>query len=210
MRAIDDFKKYLALCEMSRGQWDSRQSRGEVALTFGTDRRLAAGVMMDTDVALHLTVEEFTPAFTAAYAARVWRAHPDKFLQAVGLADVQDEPTFLMIAEYGETLVSRRTGSSFRDKQMVGVVTIDGLYPFSDNPEVPVPDRVTLVCMNSILKRVRERAAKIGLDWSAPFFPPPSDPMAAKIIAAGKAQREYALRVFRGEPITPNLTPGVQ
>jgi hypothetical protein len=208
MRAIEDFKDFLSLSEQSRGQWDSRQKRGEVALTFGLERRLAAGIMMDTDVVLHLVVEEFTPAFTAAYAARVWCAHPDKFLQGVGLADAQAEPVFLMVAEYGDKVHrdSKRAGSWFRDKQMVGPVTIDGIYPFSDNPEVPVPDRITMVCVNSILKRVRERAAKIGLDWSAPFFPPPSDPTAAKLIALGKAQREYALRVYRGEEI--QVTPG--
>ena len=211
MRGID-IKEYLTLCQFSRGQFDSRQSRGEIALTFGLERRLVAGIMLDLDVALHLAVEEFTPGFTAAYAARVWRAHPDKFLEGVGLADAQVEPVFLMIAEYGDEVhrASRRPGSSFREKQMCGPVTIDGIYPFSENAEVPIPDRLTLVCVNSILKRVRERAAKIGLDWSAPFFPPPSDPQAAKLIAAGKAQRDYALRLARGEPITPSTTPGVQ
>jgi hypothetical protein len=66
---------------------------------------------------------------------------------------------------------------------------------FADTPYEP-PVRFTAVNMTDILRRIRLNAARAGLDLSAPFFPPPGDPLHDQITEAAKKQRDDALVLF--------------
>jgi hypothetical protein len=195
MRALSP-NQFFACAGTTSGNFGAYTSRNEVALAFGLARRLEGGVFLDLDAVAVLVVDELANAFGRQIAATIVRAHSDALLGCVGQADAQREPVFLAIGEYGEAIRHKHfgPGRAVRDRQRVGMFS--GFPKFFEHPEMEVPARLTLVNISDILARVRANAAKIGVDLGAPFFPPPDDPFAEKVLAAAKKEREAALRLY--------------
>jgi hypothetical protein len=201
--------KYLAITEQKRSTFDARQTLGEIALAFGLPRRLAGGVLVDLDCACHFVVEALAPTYTRKGAASALvRGHSDQVLEAIGRADAEPGEIFLAAIEYGPAWGQLK---EINQQMHFGAATLKELAEAaSGHPRGKLITRVTLVSMQAVLKDVRARAAKQGLDWSAPFFPPPSDPLAAKLIKRGKAEREAALRLYAEETLTRSTTEARQ
>jgi hypothetical protein len=200
MRALS-FEQYLKATGLKETTFRGQEHRGEFAGAFGLQRRLAAGTMLDLDLVAHFLVEELAPAFTRVYAAKLVHSFSDEWLKGIRIAEIQAEPVWFMVSEYGDKRV--RGYAATRDQQRVAVVTFNGVGPFVDpeHPKRDIPARMTFVNLKDILRRARTSAAKAGLDFSAPFFPHPEDPMAAKVIATAKKQREVALQMYQQDRI---------
>ena len=195
MRAIG-INDYLAICDVKRGSYDARQTLKEIGLAFGLARRLAGGVMLDLDCICHFISEALTPVLSRKYAAAIVRAYSDEILKAVGLADANPaEVMFLAGVEFGPGY-GQITREHDRKMRFGATTLTDFAASFAKSPEANDVTRVTHINVTEILRNVRARAAKRGFDWTAPFFPPPSDPMAAKLIATAKKERESALRLY--------------
>lgn len=197
MRAtgIDD---YLAITGMKRATFDAWQTRSEIALAFGLARRLAGGTLLDLDCICHFVGEALSPTFTRKHAATLVRAHSDEILKAIGLADITPgDDLFIAAAELGPGYAITRD-----HRMLFGATTLGELAKsYADHRQGEQATRVTLVNMTRILSDVRDRAAKCGVDFSAPFFPPPDDPTAAKLIATAKKERELALKMYAQEQL---------
>lgn len=199
MRAIG-LNDYLAITGLKRGTFDARQTLKEMPFAFGLARRLAGGVMLDLDCICFFIGEALTPVLSREHAATIIRAFADDVLEAVGRADAEpDETWFLNAVEFGPGY-----GQITRDndRQMIfGATTAEHFAEtFRKNPKNPKAKqitRITWVNVTHILADLRIRAAKHGFDWSAAaFFPPPDDPMAAKIIKTARKERELALQAY--------------
>ncbi len=190
MRAIS-IKDFLAISGMKRATFDARQTEGEIALGFGLARRLAGGTMLDIDVICTRIGGALTPAFGRKHAATIVAAYSDEILKAIGLADSDaSEDMFLCAAEFDWQIA--------RDHRMVfGATTLPALAK-SYTAAGMATTRATLINVTQIMHEARVSAAEHGLDWSAPFFPPPGDPMADKLIATAKQERALAVEMAEG------------
>jgi hypothetical protein len=170
-------------------------SKGDFAMAFGADRPLAGGVFLDLDVVAHLLNDELMPAFGRRLAPTLVKVHGDSWMKAVGLADTVAEPTWWFVFEMGPPPTPKPGNVGHREKYLVAVGTfadLAGLDKFAELPVDKRPVRVTGVSVTDVLRRVRENAARIGLDLSAAFFPP-DGPLHQEIIEAAKKDRETML-----------------
>lgn len=71
---------------------------------------------------------------------------------------------------------------------------------------MPTPERITWINVSAILRRIRERAAKIGLDFSGAFFPPEGE-TAAKLLAMAKKDREAVLAWVAEQALASRSVP---
>ena len=198
MRALSP-AQFHACAETDAAKLGGRTARKETALAFGIERKLAGGKYLDLDVVALALVEDLANAFGRRAAATLVRAHADKWLDGVGRADVTREPVFLMIMEYGRPVRHQYfDDKQVSDRMRIGVSTLADYEPirFADHPKTEIPARMTWINLSGILARVRVNAAKAGLDFSAPFFPPPDDPIAKELIATAKKSRNDALALF--------------
>lgn len=188
----------LTLADTSHNSMNAYLKRGETALAFGSKQRLAGGVMLDVDAAAMELVDELAAGFGRKIASTIVTAHADTWLLGVGRADATREPIFLIVSEFGESKRHKYFDKrALRDQMKVGVTDIgQQAARFADNPTVRPPDRMVWINLSSILRRIRERGAKIGLDLSAPFFPPEGDENAAKLLALAKKDREAAMAFY--------------
>jgi hypothetical protein len=192
MRSLST-QQFYAAAGTNAGTFGARTNRQETALAFGIERRLAGGKLLDLDAAAMILVDELTPAFGRRYAATIVRAHSDTWLKGVGRADTMTEPMYFLVAEYGEPI--KGATHAIRNSMRVAVATFGEFKDYND-PKAHFPARVTMVNISNVLKRVRANAAKVGVDLSGPFFPPPTDPLAKELIATAKKQREKALALY--------------
>lgn len=201
MRIISPANLY-ALTEKTQSTVAVQAGRGEIAFAFGLRQRLAGGHPLDLDAVAFVLVDELTAAFGRKIASTIVITHSDKWLLGLGRVDNTREPVFLAVNEYGEASRHKYFDKrALRDKMSVGVTTVvehcRGLQAgFADRPDIRIPDRITWINLSSILKRIRERAAKLALDLSAPFFPPETDPHARKLLQIAKKDRKKALAWF--------------
>jgi hypothetical protein len=205
MRALST-PQLLSITDTSEGTFGSQIKRNETVLAFGLERKLAGGVYLDLDAVAMLLVDELTSALGRKIATTIVRSHSDTWLRAVARVDTTREPVFFVVSEYGEP--SRHPyfgGRSLRDKQRVGQTTMTegDRKGFADNPDVEVPERVTWINVTSILRRIRVRAVKIGLDLSDPFFPPETDPTAKKLLDMARKDRAKALAWYAEQRLPP-------
>jgi hypothetical protein len=204
MRAIgiDD---YLAITGIPRGSFDAWQARGEIALAFGLARRLAGGTMLDLDCICHFIGEALAQRFTRKYAATgLVCGYSDEVLRAIGLADTTADAIFLAAAESGPDYALTR-----RHRMHFGATTLADLAASLAKHEQPVT-LITLVNVTRILRDVRTRAAKHGHVWTAPFFPPPDHPLATKLMAVAKKERDAALQMFAQEQLAKSVSEARQ
>jgi hypothetical protein len=206
MRALST-QQFYAAAGTNAGTFGARTNRNETALAFGIHRRLEGGRLFDLDAVASILVDELTPAFGRKHAAgTIVIGHGDVWLAAVGRADAIQEPVFLVVAEFGAVVKGMH---GFRKDVRVGQGTLGELFKQNiGDAQVPVPPRITLVNVTSILARVRANAARVGVDLAAPFFPPPDDPRARKLIDAAKRSREAAL-AMHFEGLIPASKPNV-
>ncbi len=189
--------KFYAIAETNRSTFASLVSRGEGALAFGVGAPLAGGHFVAADAAVVLMAYELHPAFGRKYASTILRGHADKVLWCLGKADTTSEPVFFGVAEYGDVQIKHTSSRAFRDQLRVGPLVFSEFKGFG--PAIQQPERVTLINVSNIVRRVRANGKREGIDLSAPFFPPPGDAVADKIIEMMKEDRERALKMFRAE-----------
>lgn len=192
-------KQYMELCGLSPNTLKARERLHEVALAHGIGRRLAGGVYMPQDCIAHELVNGLMPTFPRKHAASIVRAFPDVWLAGVGRAEIDPEPIWFSVTHDPAT-----------GRYRAGVVCMADKKPikFSEHPEFEVPERIVFINLTTIMARVRAKAAAAGLDFSEPFFPPPGDLEAAKIIEAAKKQRVDALRAYEHWHATQKPTAG--
>lgn len=168
-------KEFLTLADVPLATWESLQHRGESAMAFGTKRELAGGKYLALDVVAHLLVDELMPAFTRPYAADIVRGFSDVWTHAVSEAQRNPSvPYFLVVLEVGEKRGGRKR--AYREGVNVGCGTLRELGEKLIDEVTTVPERLTAININSIIKTIQERGLKNGLDLSEPFCPPPDDP----------------------------------
>jgi len=200
MRALSA-QHFFALAATNHGSWSARTNRGEMALAFGIRRRLAGGRFLDLDAVAAILVDELTPGFGRKFAAVIVTSFGDAWLNAVGQADATQTPVFFQVGEEGDVLTKAERGVMGKDVPLlrksvrVGCGTIAELAKCAEGAPA-MPERLTMVNITSMLARVRARAAGVGLDLSAPFFPPPDDPFAKQLIATAKQDREAAVAMY--------------
>ena len=77
------------------------------------------------------------------------------------------------------------------------------------NPKAKAISRMTWISVNHVLATVRERAAKLGFDWSRAVFPAARMiRWPAKMIAAAKQEREAALQMYAREEAAKRAAAG--
>jgi hypothetical protein len=194
MRALAP-SQFYPIAGTNPNSFGARVNRGEVALAFGTDRPLVGGKLLDLDAVASILVDELTPAFGRKFAPVIIRAHPDEWLAAVGRADTTAEPVYVVVFEHGEPHAGKR---AYRDEYRVanGIFAEFANLSFAGLPSDKVPVRTTMINVSDILHRIRHNAARIGVDLSAPFFPPPGEPLFERVIRTAKKDRDKALALF--------------
>jgi hypothetical protein len=205
MRALSA-SQFYACSGVNAASVRARVSRGDNAMAFGLAGPLAGGTYLDLDCVALLLVDELMPAFGRKFAPTLVRAHGDNWLLAVGLADTVAEPVWWFVFEQGPPptpkpgyIGHRLPPDLHRDKYHVAVGTFADFAKLNRFAELPIdkrPVRFTGVNVSDILRRIRENAARAGLDLSAPFFPPPSDPLHQQVVEAAKKERNDALALF--------------
>jgi hypothetical protein len=187
-------EQFRACTGVSRQTFGAHVARDEVALAFGHGAPLAGGTFVDLDCLALLLIDELEPAFTRKFAAAIVRMHGDEWLKAVGRADTIAEPVYFFVFEHGDARAEGKR--SYREKYRVSegpLTDFANLNAFATLPQDNIPARFTGVNVSDILRRVRLNAARAGLDMSAPFFPPPGDPLHEEIVTAAKKQRDAFL-----------------
>lgn len=201
MRSIE-IDEYLKITGLKRGTYDARQTLREVAFAFGLQRRPAGGVLFDLDCLYHFFVEALTPICSRKHAASIITIHSDEAIGAVGLADAKPkgnakrEDVYLAAVEFGPGYAQIRGRRNDKMMKFAAMTLAKLSESAAKHPDQARGNtRITLVNVTTVLREVRVRAARIGLDFSAPFFPPDTDEMAAKLIATAKKDRERFLRM---------------
>jgi hypothetical protein len=185
-----DFYRLVGIKENSHKAY---VSRGEVALAFGTSRPNAGGVFLDLDVVASLLTDELTPAFSRKTAATLIRAFADVWLHAVTMAEAEAEPAFLIVAEFGAATFGRR--GETREGVNIGAATLAEAWKAMQHGK-KVADRMTFVNVTSLLRDLRSRAAKEGIDLPEVFVPR-DDPAFMTEMEDFRARREaHAARVI--------------
>ena len=194
MRAIG-IDGYLAITGMKRATFDAWQTRGEIALAFGLARRLAGGAMLDLDCVCHFIGEALAPVFTRKHAATHRRA-PTATKSSKPSAWRTPRPAedmFLAAVEFGPGYAITR-----EHRMVFGATTLADLAASYAKQRAAkashahhADQRDAELC--ATCGRAPPEPASI---WTAPFFPPPDDPMAAKLIATAKKEREAALQMY--------------
>jgi hypothetical protein len=191
----DEFYKVAGV---DRSTFKAAVHREEVALAHGTQWPLAGGTFLDLDVISWMLVDELTPAFSRKLAAVFVRGFSDVWTEALARAETQDEPVFLIVTEVGELISGgMRAIHAYVDVQC-GTLSELGQSAYKPGGSIG-PDRMTLVNMTSVQRRVRLAAAKVGVDLSASFCPHPDDPEFARIRRETKKWRElYVEKISAG------------
>jgi hypothetical protein len=190
-------------------------------MAFGLPAPLAGGVFLDLDCVASILRDELTPAFGRKLAASLVRLHGDEWMKAVGLADTTPEPAWYFVFELGPPPTPKPGQVGHRDivighrgKYLVSAGTFADFAKLNEFAKLPIekhPVRFTGVNVSDVLRRIRENAARAGLDLSAVFFPPDTNPLHHEILEAAKKERNAALSLFHqrrmaeqaGKPATP-------
>ena len=182
-------REFLELLELTGGAFDQLQHAGHVALAFGTPVPATPGRYLDLDlVAMAISLglsqalgREIATAIVAGFfhqwASAVGHAEatPDQeFFMAVGGVgwDAAKKGPKLLIVTHGT--LGQITEDFHRTKDLVGYFTIN---------------------VSDIVRRLRERGQKVGIDLSRPFFFPPGDPRFEQILT--QVKRELDARIAR-------------
>lgn len=179
----------LELVGLTSGAFDQLQHAGHVALAFGTPFPATPGRYLDLDLvamAINLGLSqslgrEVSTAIVAGFfhqwasAVGHAEANPNKeFFLAVGGVGwdaIKKGPELLMVTHGTLDQITKDFRST---KGLVGFFTVN---------------------ISDIIRRLRDRAQKAGIDLSRPFFFPPDDPRSDQILT--QVQRELDARVAR-------------
>jgi hypothetical protein len=181
--------EFLEILQLTGGAFDQLQHAGHVALAFGTPLPASPGRYLDLDlVAMAISLglsqwlgREISTAIVAGFfhqwasAVGYAEANPDQeFFMAIGGVgwDAAKKGPKLLLVTHGTI---DQIADDFRGmKDLVGYFTVN---------------------VSDIIRRIRERAQKVGIDLSRPFFFPPGDPRFDQILT--QVKRELDARIAR-------------
>jgi hypothetical protein len=185
--------EFLEVLGLSGPAFDQLQHAGHVALAFETPMPSTPGRYLDLDlVAMGMNLglapsvgRENSTAIVLCYfhqwAHAVGHAEADPsqdFFMAVGGVgwDNAKKSTKLLLVTNGT--LDQITGDLRTATDLVGYYTIN---------------------ISSIIRRLREKAAAVGIDLTRPFFFPPDDPRFKEILTRVKRERDARFARLRGD-----------
>jgi hypothetical protein len=184
--------EFLEILGLTGGAFDQLQHAGYVALAFGTPLPATPGRYLDLDLVAVAINLGLTPSLGRKTATAIVGGFFHQWGSAVGQAEADPAHEFFMAVggvgwdavKRGPRLMLVTNGTldqimgDFRDrKDLVGFFTVN---------------------ISDIIRRLRERAQKAGIDLRRPFFFPPDDARFDEILAQVKRERnERIARVRR-------------
>lgn len=166
---------FLALIPASDNLIRQRLHRSQVALAFGRSNIYRSLGYLDLDVVAWMLCELLGESLNRTLAARVVRDQWGIWMRLVAQADASPERVFWYITTYtdAEGKTQHMTLGSLLDPDSPGA-----LHAIAS--DIRARTGVTLqkyFCLDvtETLRRVRERAAEAGFDFSAPFLPAQGD-----------------------------------
>jgi hypothetical protein len=181
--------EFLELLGLTSGSFDQLQHAGHVALAFATPLPASPGRYLDLDLVAMAINLGFTPSLGRKVSTAIVARFFHQWASAVGHAEATTRQEFFMavggvgwdIANKGPKLLlvthgtlDQITGDFRNTKELVGFLTVN---------------------VSDIIRRLRERAQRVGIDLSRPFFFPPDDPRFNQILT--KVKRELDARITR-------------
>jgi hypothetical protein len=165
------------------------QHAGHVALAFATPLPAMPGRYLDLDLVAMAINLGFSPSLGRKISTAIVAGFFHQWASAVGHAEATPHQEFFIaiggvgwdIANKGPKFLlvthgtlDEITGDFRKTKELVGFFTVN---------------------ISDIIRRLRERAQRIGIDLSRPFFFPPDDPLFNQIVA--QVKRELDARITR-------------
>ena len=163
-------REFLELLGLTSGAFDQLQHAGHVALAFGTPFPATPGRYLDLDLVAMATNLGLSQSLGREVSTAIVAGFFDQWASAVGLAEATPHREFFLAvggirwdaAKKGPELLVVTHGTldqitkDFRGtKDLVGFFTVN---------------------ISDIIRRLRERGQRAGIDLSRPFFFPPDDP----------------------------------
>ena len=182
-------EEFLDLLQLTSGAFDQLQHAGHVALAFGVPFPAAPGRYLDLDLVAMAINLGLSQPFGREISTAIVAGFFDQWVSAVGYAEANPDQQFFMaiggigwdVAKKGPKLLTVTHG------------TIDDISnDFRGNTDVVGYFAVNIT---DIIRRLRERARKMGIDLRSPFFFPPDDARLNQILA--QAKREFEARIAR-------------
>jgi hypothetical protein len=183
--------EFLEILGLTGGAFDQLQHAGHVALAFGVPLPATPGRYLDLDLVAMWTNLGLTPSLGREISTAIVAAFFHQWGAAVGYSEADPNKDFFMAvggvgwdaAKKGPKLLMVTHGTldqitgDFRDtKDLVGYFTIN---------------------ITDIIRRLRARAHKAGIDLSRPFFFPPDDPRFDQILTQVKRERDARIARLR-------------
>ena len=184
MKRLDDWHQAARVAGIPPNHWKQLKHRKQTALAFGLDATSApSAVPFDLDSAVLRVMLDFAHGLGVKVAGALVRLHWDTVLAALGRSDAEPVPVFLMALEdtEGEWRFAQGNLADVAGWSAENVATVR---------------RLILLNVDDLLAQLRENGRKIGLDLSAPFFPPPGDELFEQVTGEGAKDRdEFRARV---------------
>jgi hypothetical protein len=182
---------FLGILGLTSGAFDQLQHAGHVALAFGTPLPATPGRYLDLDLVAMAINLGLTPSLGREASTTIVAAFFHQWGAAIGYAEAdQTRDFFMSVGSVGWDSAKRRPklllvtqgaldqiSQDFRgQKNLVGFFTIN---------------------ISDIIRRLRARAQKAGIDLSGPFFFPPDDPQFDQILTQVKRERDARIARLR-------------
>jgi hypothetical protein len=186
--------EFLELVGLRSGVFDQLQHAGFVALAFGTPLPARRGRYLDLDLVAVAINEALTPSIGRPWATAVVGKFFLHWLTAVARAEADQSQDFFLAVGGVEWDPQRRCPKRL-------LITNGTLGEISQNFQ-GTKDLFGYhtVSISAIIRRLREKAQKAGIDLSRPFFFVPGDPRLTEIVTQFTRERDArAARVKRNK-----------
>jgi hypothetical protein len=183
--------EFLELLGISPGVWDQMQHAGYVALAFGTPLPARQGRYLDLDLVAVAINQALTPSIGRPWATAIVGRFFPQWATAVACAEADRGQDFFLAVGGVEWDAERRCPKLLLiTNGTLGEISQDfqGIKDLFGYHAVNISD---------IIRRLREKAQKVGIDLSRPFFFLPDDSRLQEIVA--QIRRERELRAKRNK-----------
>lgn len=182
-------QELLDLMGLTSSAFDQLQHAGHVALAFGTPLPATPGRYLDLDLVAMAMNLGLTPSIGRERATAIVGGFFHQWVSAVGHAEVNLNQEYFMAAG--------AVGWDELKKSPKLLLVTNGTLEQLSGDFQGRRDLVGFFTVNisDIIRRLRAKAQRAGIDLSRPFFFPPDDPRFGEIIT--QVKREFDGRVAR-------------
>lgn len=181
--------EFLELLDLTSGAFNQLQHTGHVALAFGSPVPAFPGRYLDLDLVAMAINLGLSQTVNRSASTAIVSGFFHQWGSAVGHAEANpSDDTFMAVAGIGWDPIKKTAKRLLVTNGTMEEVTGDF------KPEKDLVGYFT-VNVSDIIRRLRARAGKAGINLSQPFFWPPDDPRFKQILT--QYQRELRTRVER-------------